>query len=56
MADWRVERNGKTAVQSEQELREALRRGALSGAEMVRPPGATGWIPLHTLSVFSEDT
>ncbi len=55
MADWRVERNGKTAVQSEQELREALRRGALSGAEMVRPPGATGWIPLHTLSVFSEE-
>ncbi|HCH65341.1 MAG: hypothetical protein CL927_02130 [Deltaproteobacteria bacterium] len=55
MADWRIERGGKTVVQTEQQLREALRNGALSGAEMVRPPGATGWIPLHTLGVFSEE-
>lgn len=55
MADWRIERSGKTAVLTERQIREDLRDGTLSGAEMVRPPGATGWIPLHSLSIFAEE-
>lgn len=55
MADWRIERSGKTAVLTERQIREDLRDGTLSGAEMVRPPGATGWIPLHSLGVFAEE-
>jgi hypothetical protein len=55
MSEWRIERGGKTVVATEREVREDLRSGRLSGAEMVRPPGATGWLPLHTLAVFSEE-
>lgn len=55
MAEWRLERSGKTTVVTEQQVREDLRKGRLSGAEMVRPPGATGWLPLHTLALFAEE-
>lgn len=55
MSEWRVERSGKTTVATEQQIRDDLRHGRLSGAEMVRPPGATGWLPLHTLAVFGEE-
>jgi len=55
MAEWRIERDGNTVVTTERVIREDLRVGRLSGAEMVRPPDATGWLPLHTLALFSEE-
>ena len=55
MSEWRIERGGQTTVTSEKQVREDLRKGRLSGAEMVRPPGATGWLPLHTLALFAEE-
>ena len=55
MAEWRIEGGGRTRVVQENTLRDELREGRLSGAELVRPPGATGWVPLHSLAVFAEE-
>jgi len=55
MAEWRIEGGGRTRVVDESSLRDELRDGRLSGAELVRPPGATGWVPLHSLAVFAEE-
>lgn len=55
MTRWRIDDDGKTRELTEQELREKLRRGKLSGVELARPEGEEGWRPLHAWPLFQEE-
>ena len=55
MSDWLIQDGGKSKPITESELRARLRDGKLTGVELVRPPRADAWAPLHDLPLFSEE-
>lgn len=55
MDSWIVQKDGATKTYSDKKLRKKLRSGDLSGVELARRDGASGWTPLHELPIFSEE-
>ena len=56
MADqWLIQDGSKSKPSTEQSLRRKLRAQDLSGLELVRPPGASQWLPLHEHPIFAEE-
>jgi len=55
MAQWTVDMGSHWRIVSEAALRTYLRERALSGLEMVKPPGALVWEPLYDTDIFREE-
>jgi hypothetical protein len=53
--DYHIQTEDGTRRMRENKLRRKLRRGALSGLEMVRRDGEDVWVPLHDRRVFREE-
>lgn len=51
---FQVQVKGEVQTHTEQKLRNLLKEGELSGLELVRPPGAQEWLPLHDLELYAE--
>jgi hypothetical protein len=55
MDDWRIQDDEHIREIDEDDLRRRLRKGDLDGTELVRPPGAEAWVPLHDTALFREE-
>lgn len=55
MSNWLIQRKGRVRSMDEDELRSRLRRGRLTGAELVRREEDRDWKPLFNLSIYKEE-
>lgn len=55
MPVWHIQQEDKVKTWDEQVLRDKLRGGGLTGAELARPEGETRWRPLARWPIYAEE-